>query len=66
MEMAKTIKKADSNIDLIVGNVASANAVESLIDCGADAVKLVLVLVLACKTIHCIRCWCASTFINNK
>jgi len=40
MEMAKTIKKAHSNIDLIVGNVASANAVESLIDCGADAVKV--------------------------
>ena len=40
MEMAKTIKKAHSNIDLIVGNVASSNAVESLIDCGADAVKV--------------------------
>ena len=40
MNMAKTIKKAHSNIDLIVGNVASANAVESLIDCGADAVKV--------------------------
>ncbi len=40
MEMAKTIKKSHSNIDLIVGNVASANAVESLIDCGADAVKV--------------------------
>ena len=40
MEMAKTIKKVHSNIDLIVGNVASANAVESLIDCGADAVKV--------------------------
>ena len=40
MEMAKTIKKAHSNIDLVVGNVASASAVESLIDCGADAVKV--------------------------
>ena len=40
MDMAKTIKKSHSNVDLIVGNIASASAVESLIDCGADAVKV--------------------------
>ena len=40
MDMATKIKKNHSNIDLIVGNVASASGVESLIDCGADAVKI--------------------------
>ena len=40
MDMAKKIKKEFSNIDLIVGNVATPKAVETLIDCGADAVKI--------------------------
>ncbi len=40
MDMAKDIKKKFSGIDLIVGNVATPVAVESLIDCGADAVKI--------------------------
>ncbi|MBA93658.1 MAG: IMP dehydrogenase [Candidatus Marinimicrobia bacterium] len=40
MDMAKNIKKHFSDIDLIVGNVATPQAVESLIDCGADAVKI--------------------------
>ena len=40
MDMAKDIKKKFSSIDLIVGNVATPVAVESLIDCGADAVKI--------------------------
>ena len=40
MDMTTKIKKNHSNIDLIVGNVASASGVESLIDCGADAVKI--------------------------
>ena len=40
MDMAKNIKKKFSGIDLIVGNVATPVAVESLIDCGADAVKI--------------------------
>ena len=40
MDMAKSIKNKFSNIDLIVGNVATPKAVESLIDCGADAVKI--------------------------
>ncbi len=40
MDMAKDIKKKFSGIDLIVGNVATPIAVESLIDCGADAVKI--------------------------
>ena len=40
IDMAKSIKNKFSNLDLIVGNVATPNAVESLIDCGADAVKI--------------------------
>jgi IMP dehydrogenase len=40
MNMTKDIKKHFSSIDLIVGNVASPSAVQSLIDCGADAVKI--------------------------
>ena len=40
MDMAKSIKNKFSNLDLIVGNVATPHAVESLIDCGADAVKI--------------------------
>tara|TARA_B100001123_G_scaffold213438_1_gene240985 strand:- start:32 stop:1486 length:1455 start_codon:yes stop_codon:yes gene_type:complete len=40
MDMAKKIKKSFSSVDLIVGNVATPEAVESLIDCGADAVKI--------------------------
>ena len=40
INMTKNIKKSFSNIDLIVGNVATPNAVEALIDAGADAVKI--------------------------
>ena len=40
ISMAKNIKKAFSNVDLIVGNVATSNAVQTLIDAGADAVKV--------------------------
>jgi len=40
INMTKNIKKTFSNIDLIVGNVATSNAVEALIDAGADAVKI--------------------------
>ena len=40
MNMTKDIKKHFSSIDLIVGNVASPSAVQSLIDCGADGVKI--------------------------
>ncbi len=40
MDMTKNIKKHFSDIDLIVGNVATPQAVESLIDSGADAVKI--------------------------
>jgi len=40
INMTKNIKKSFSNIDLIVGNVATSNAVEVLVDAGADAVKV--------------------------
>jgi IMP dehydrogenase len=40
INMTKNIKKSFSNVDLIVGNVATPNAVEALIDAGADAVKI--------------------------
>ena len=40
MDMVGKIKKSFSGIDLIVGNVATPEGVESLIDCGADAVKI--------------------------
>tara|TARA_Y100001968_G_scaffold328925_1_gene377094 strand:+ start:2031 stop:3485 length:1455 start_codon:yes stop_codon:yes gene_type:complete len=40
MDMTKKIKKNFSSIDLIVGNVATPEGVESLIDCGADAIKI--------------------------
>ncbi len=40
MDMAREIKKSFSSVDLIVGNVATPEGVESLIDCGADAVKI--------------------------
>ena len=40
INMTKNIKKRFSNIDLIVGNVATSDAVEALIDSGADAVKI--------------------------
>lgn len=40
ISMTKNIKKTFSNIDLIVGNVATSNGVEALIDAGADAVKI--------------------------
>ena len=40
INMTKNIKKSFSNIDLIVGNVATSNGVEALIDAGADAVKI--------------------------
>ena len=40
LDMAKSIKKNYSNIDLIIGNVATAEGVQALIDSGADAVKI--------------------------
>ena len=40
MDMAKSIKKNYSNVDLIIGNVATAEGVQALIDSGADAVKI--------------------------
>ena len=40
MNMTKKIKNSFSGLDLIVGNVATPEGVESLIDCGADAVKI--------------------------
>ena len=40
INMTKNIKKSFSNVDLIVGNVATPNAVEVLVDAGADAVKI--------------------------
>jgi len=40
IDMTKRIKKRFSDIDLIVGNVATPNGVEALIDSGADAVKI--------------------------
>jgi len=40
MDMTKKIKNSFSDLDLIVGNVATPEGVESLIDCGADAVKI--------------------------
>ena len=40
INMTKKIKKRFSNIDLIVGNVATGEGVETLIDSGADAVKI--------------------------
>ena len=40
LDMTKKIKKSFSSLDLIVGNVATSDGVQSLIDCGADAVKI--------------------------
>ena len=40
LDMTKKIKKLFSSLDLIVGNVATSDGVQSLIDCGADAVKI--------------------------
>ena len=40
LDMATKIKKNYSNIDLIIGNVATAEGVQALIDSGADAVKI--------------------------
>jgi len=40
IDMTKNIKKHFSDIDLIVGNVATPNGVEALVDVGADAVKI--------------------------
>jgi IMP dehydrogenase len=40
IEAAKAVKKAFPELDLIVGNVATAEATKALIDAGADAVKV--------------------------
>ena len=40
LDMTTKIKKNYSNIDLIIGNVATAEGVQALIDSGADAVKI--------------------------
>ena len=40
IEMAKVIKKKFPNIDLVVGNIATAEAAIALKDAGADAIKV--------------------------
>ena len=40
MEMLKRVKKAYSNIDVVVGNIATGDAAKYLVDAGADAVKV--------------------------
>ena len=40
IEMAKNVKKACPNIDLIVGNIGTADAAKALVDIGVDAVKV--------------------------
>ncbi len=39
-DMLRTIRKAFPNVDLVVGNVATAAAAKALVDAGADAVKV--------------------------
>ncbi|NVJ46666.1 MAG: IMP dehydrogenase [Cytophagia bacterium] len=40
IDTAKRIKKAYSDLDVIVGNIATAEAAKALVDAGADAVKV--------------------------
>jgi len=39
-DMLRRIRKAFSSVDLVVGNVATAEAAQALVDAGADAVKV--------------------------
>ena len=41
IDVLKSVKAKYSNIDVIVGNIATAKAAEELINAGADAVKAV-------------------------
>lgn len=40
VEMLKNVKKQFPNIDVVVGNIATAEAAQLLVDAGADAVKV--------------------------
>lgn len=40
IDTAKRIKKAYPNLDVIVGNIATAEAAKALVDAGADAIKV--------------------------
>ena len=40
VELLKKIKSAYTNLDIVVGNIATAAAAQALIDAGADAVKV--------------------------
>ena len=40
IEAAKKVKKTFSGLDLIVGNIATAEAAKALVDAGADAIKV--------------------------
>ncbi|MBL3657707.1 IMP dehydrogenase [Fulvivirga sediminis] len=40
IDMCKTVKKAFPDLEMIVGNVATAEAAKALIDAGADAIKV--------------------------
>lgn len=40
IEVAKKVKKTFSKLDLIVGNIATAEAAKALVDAGADAIKV--------------------------
>ncbi len=40
MNMVKTLKKQFGNLQIVVGNIATADAARALIDCGADGLKV--------------------------
>jgi IMP dehydrogenase len=40
IEMAKKFKAAFADVDLVIGNIATAEAAKALVDAGADAVKV--------------------------
>ena len=50
LKTVEQIKKVHSNIDLIVGNVATGQGTKALIDCGADIVKVGIGAGSSCTT----------------
>ena len=57
LDAVTRIKKETNNVQLIAGNVATADATKALIDAGADAVKVGIGPGLDLYNPYCCRCW---------
>ena len=60
----KWIKKNYPKVDIIGGNIATAEAAIAMVDHGADSVKVGIGPGSICTTQNCCRCWSTSNHCN--